>query len=147
MEAAIADMRSGSMSAAHLYVQQLLASLDKASDRGSRSQMVATAAAAFAASPAALEVLDAVLFDVWAPLAACASDSQDCADAVGQLLCLAAQHCTAREVLALFMALLDLSSAECVALASSPVPHLQCAPHHHKACWLKRGDHVSHTCR
>ncbi len=112
MEAAIAQVRSGSMTAAHSYVQELLASLEKASDLGGRSQMVAAAVAAFAASPAALEVLDAVLFDVCAPLAACASDSQECADAVGQLLCLAAQYCTAREVLALFMALLDVSSAK-----------------------------------
>ena len=112
MEAAIADMRSGSLDAAHSFVQQLLASLEKASDLGSRSQMVETAVAAFAASPEAHEVLDAVLFDVCAPLAACASDSQACADAVGQLLRLAAQHCTAREVLALFMALLDVSSAK-----------------------------------
>ena len=112
METAIVDMRSGSMNAASLYVQQLLASLEKASDLGSRSRMVASAVAAFAASPAAFKVLDAVLFDVCAPLAACASDSQECADAVGQLLRLAAQHCTAREVLALFMALLDVSSAK-----------------------------------
>ena len=105
-------MRSGSTNAAHSHVQQLLASLEETSDLGSRSQLVANAVAAFGASPAALEVLDAVLFDVCAPLAACASDSQKCADVVGQLLRLAAQHCTAREVLALFMALLDVSSAK-----------------------------------
>ena len=105
-------MRSGSMNAAHSYVQQLLALLENASDLGSRSQMVATAVAAFAAGPEAHEVLDAVLFDVCAPLAAFASDSQECADAVGPLLRLAAQHCTAREVLALFMAMLDVSSAK-----------------------------------
>ena len=112
METAIADMRSGSMTAAHSYVQQLLASLEKASDLGSQAQMVATAVAAFAASPAALEVLDGVLFDVCAPVAAGGGDWRVCADAVGKLLRLAAQHCTARVVLTLFMALLDVSSAK-----------------------------------
>lgn len=99
------------LSAVQAFIQQLCDQLEgyiSAGDLESQEELLRAIDAGFSTENAdILQLLDAILYDVFQPITSCASSSPECERLCEKFVSTVAHGCAAREVLPLFNATLD----------------------------------------